>query len=59
MNCARFTNAGRVTNYEMTELREQNVWRNTCWKHVWASLADTFHPRSREEWGQHQERDDE
>lgn len=59
MKCDRLTNVGRVTNHEMAELREQKVWRDTCWVHVWSSLSDAFHPRSEQEWREHQQAEDE
>lgn len=46
----RFTAHGRVTNYELQELRMLPSWRGIRWSHVWASVSQRLHPRSLEEW---------
>lgn len=59
----RFVSAGRLTNYEMRDLREQrnfsryrqqrlkkDVW---MWLYTWATVSQDFHPHSMEEWQEH------
>jgi hypothetical protein len=55
MNRHRFVARGRLTNYEMKDLREQHVGRDRTWIYPWSSLADTFHPHSLEEWDAREE----
>lgn len=56
----RFVSAGRVTNYEMRDLRAQknfskyrrqrrgkHVW---LWLYTWATVSQAFHPASEQEW---------
>ncbi len=49
----RLLAAGRATNWEMGGLRKQQVWRDTRWTYPWSSLADVFHPRSAQEYRDH------
>lgn len=42
----RFQNPGRVTQYEMMDIKEQRVG----WQQAWASVANEFHYHSQEEW---------
>lgn len=51
----RFTAPGRITNYEMEELRTKQTWRNTRWQRVWASVSDKYHAASLADWQAHQE----
>jgi hypothetical protein len=50
----RFHANGRITNYEIADLRAtEPLLRGGCrtrWNHLWASLSDVFHPRSLKEW---------
>lgn len=46
----RLKSTGPVTNYEMGRLRDEKVWRGVRWQHLWASLSDPTHPKSKEEW---------
>jgi hypothetical protein len=51
MNCHRFTNAGRITNYEIADLRAKPPRRHRYpWNLVWACLSDRFHPTSYHDW---------
>ena len=56
----RFVSAGRLTNYEMRDLRERknfskyrpqrrrkDAW---LWLYTWATVSQEFHPRSEQEW---------
>ena len=42
-----------VTNYEMSHLRTLAKQTETRWWHVWSSVSEPFHPKSREEWERH------
>lgn len=46
----RFTAPGRITNCEISGLREEGAWRGIRWQNLWASLSDKTHPASLEEW---------
>ena len=46
----RFKSTGPITNFEIGGLRKEGVWRGIRWQHLWASLSDTIHPKSKEEW---------
>lgn len=59
----RFVSAGRITNYEMRDLRikknfskyrrqrlKKDVW---MWLYTWATVSQDFHPQSIEEWKEH------
>lgn len=46
----RFLAPGKASNWEMSGLRENNVWRETRWIMPWSSLSDEFHPNSAEEY---------
>ena len=46
----RFTQAGRITNHEMGELRTLDNPRKTKWNHVWCAVSNVFHPTSPEDW---------
>lgn len=46
----RFKSTGRISNYEITNLRKEQVWRGVRWTYLWASLSDPTHPKSKEEW---------
>ena len=46
----RLKSTGPITNYEMSGLREEGVWRGIRWQNLWASLSDPIHPKSKEEW---------
>lgn len=47
---------GRITNYEIGGLREEGAWRGIRWQNLWASLSDSTHPKSLEEWQAYMQR---
>lgn len=55
MNLHRFRAPGTVTNYEMAGLRAEGVHRNRTWRYVWASVSESMHVRSLEEWQEHED----
>ena len=56
MNDHHFYANGRVTNYEMTLLRELKKDGDTRWIVPWSSVALRFHPQNLEDWIAHSER---
>jgi len=36
----RFKSTGRISNYEITNLRKEQVRRGVRWTYLWASLSD-------------------
>jgi hypothetical protein len=68
MTCHRFTAPGRMTNYELANVRqehEQNqvVRYATCdrgrrrvrYMFMWSDLSQPNHPKNKEEWDRHME----
>lgn len=51
----RFTAPGRISNYEISGLRKDGIWRGVRWQNLWSSLSDTIHPASLDEWRKHME----
>lgn len=52
----RFTAPGKVTNYEMRLLREQDV--DGCCREIWQSVSHAFHPHTLDEWLMHRHQGD-
>lgn len=44
----RFVNPGRVTQYEIADVKDLGPSR--VWSVVWAGVSDEFHPHSQVEW---------
>ena len=53
MTKRRFIASGKITNYEMHQLRAYEIeegFTHVRFNFLWASLSDQFHPHNQEEW---------